>query len=282
MLAFPYTKKHNSQWNVNQAVAIIVCSYAKAKELGLDEGSFIYPVAAVQSRHVNCLAEQKSFFSHMGTELAGERAYELAGISHKDINAADLYSCFPSAVQSFAHDLKLEGICPWSVTGSMAFAGGPYNQGALDGVARMVEVLRSGEGLSNVGDSDSENERRIGLTSNLSGIFGKQAVALFSNQANDNGYCFSDITEEVKAKDLPLPTTGDYLGPATIVGYTVTFNKEDIIQGFVYCDTPDGERTVAKSFDKELLQKMTEEEYVGKAVNILAERMFAEVETAAA
>jgi acetyl-CoA C-acetyltransferase len=30
MMAFPYTKRHSTQWNVNRSVAIIVCSAAKA------------------------------------------------------------------------------------------------------------------------------------------------------------------------------------------------------------------------------------------------------------
>jgi acetyl-CoA C-acetyltransferase len=266
MLAFPYTKKHNSQWNVNQAVAIIVCSYAKAKEMKLDSNQWIYPVAAVQSRHVVCLAQQKQLHSHPGTVMAGERAYQLAGISNKDISAADLYSCFPSSVQSFAHDLKLDGVCPWSVTGSMAFAGGPYNHGALDGVARMVEVLRT--------DNKTENKTRFGLTSNLSGIFGKQAIALFSNQPNKNGYCFEDITEAVAAVDKPLPVTGDYTGSATVAGYTVVFNKEEPSHGFAYCDTPTGARTVAKSSDKNLLTQMTQKEFVGRAITIHDDRSF--------
>lgn len=266
MLAFPYTKKHNSQWNVNQAVAIIVCSYAKAKEMKLDSNQWIYPVAAVQSRHVVCLAQQKQLHSHPGTVMAGERAYQLAGISNKDISAADLYSCFPSSVQSFAHDLKLDGVCPWSVTGSMAFAGGPYNHGALDGVARMVEVLRA--------DDKTEKKTRFGLTSNLSGIFGKQAIALFSNQPNKNGYCFEDITEAVAAVDKPLPVTGDYTGSATVAGYTVVFNKEEPSHGFAYCDTPTGARTVAKSSDKNLLTQMTQKEFVGRAITIHDDRSF--------
>jgi acetyl-CoA C-acetyltransferase len=264
MLAFPYTKKHNSQWNVNQAVAIIVCSYAKAKELGLDDSRWIYPVAAAQSRHVVCLAQQKQLHSHPGTVMAGKRVYELAGISHKDVTAADMYSCFPSAVQSFAHDLQLDGVCPWSVTGSMAFAGGPYNHGALDGVARMVEVLREPGNI----------QARYGLTSNLSGIFGKQAVALFSNKPNPNGYCFEDITEAVAAVDKPLAVTGEYTGTARIAGYTVVFNKDEPSHAFAYCDTPTGARTVVKSSDKQFITLMTQEEFVGRTVTIHPDRSF--------
>ncbi|HEY9035721.1 MAG TPA: hypothetical protein VIM96_03320 [Pseudomonadales bacterium] len=262
MLAFPYTKKHNSQWNVNQAVAIMVCTAATARELGVDESRWVFPVSAVQSRHVVCLAEQKTLHSHLGTVMAGERAYALAGITHCDVFAADLYSCFPAAVQSFAHDLKLEGVCPLSVTGSMAFAGGPYNHGALDGVARMVEVLRE------------QGEPRFGLTSNLSGIFGKQAVAIFSNRPGPQGYRFEDVTEAVAAVDKPVPSVTDYAGEATIVGYTVVFNKEGVSHGFAYADTPDGKRVVAKSGDKPLLERMTREEFVGRAITVNADHTF--------
>jgi hypothetical protein len=146
----------------------------------------------------------------------------------------------------------------------MAFAGGPYNHGALDGVARMVEVLREG----------TDNNARYGLTSNLSGIFGKQAVALFSNHPNKNGYCFEDITEAVAAIDKPLPVTGDYTGAATIVGYTVVFGKEEPSHAFAYCDTPEGARTVVKSADKALLTRMTEKEFVGRTITIHEDRTF--------
>lgn len=275
MIAFPYTKLHNSQWNVNQAVAIIVCSIARARELGLDEGRWIYPLATAQSRHVVCLAQQRQLHSHPGTVVAGERAMALAGVVPADISAADLYSCFPSAVQSFALDLGLDGVCPLSVTGSMAFAGGPYNHGALDGVARMVEVLRSGEGMAASG-------RRVGLVSNLSGIFGKQGVALFADRPGAAGYAFEDVTEAVAAADPPLPVTADYAGPATIVGYTVSYQKGEISHGFAYCDTPGGERTVARCQDAELLQRMTREEYCGRRVLIAADGSFSESEGDAA
>ncbi len=146
----------------------------------------------------------------------------------------------------------------------MAFAGGPYNHGALDGAARMVEVLREG--------SDAEQKR--GLVSNLSGIFGKQGIAIFSNRPNADGYQFTDVTAEVADVDIPLDVIADYSGPAEVVGYTVSYNKEGISHGFVYCDTPSGARTVAKSMDPEILQTMTEEEFVGREVMITEEHIF--------
>ncbi len=272
MLAFPYTKKHNSQWNVNQSVAILVCSVERARALGLNESQWIYPVSAAQSRHVVCLAEQRALHTHPGTVVAGQRAYELAGISADNIVAADLYSCFPSAVQSFARDLKLKRNIPWTVTGSMAFAGGPYNHGALDGVARMVEVLRE--------KAEGDAAPGYGLTSNLSGIFGKQAVAIFANKPGPEGYRYEDVTDSVAAIDKPVPSITEYDGPARVLGYTVVFHKDTITHGFVYGETPDGKRVVARSDNQEALKVMTQREWVGKTVTISDGKLFS-IESAA-
>lgn len=265
MLAFPYTKRHSSQWNVNRSVAIIVCSAAKAEELGLNPKRWIYPLAAVQSKHVVPLAQQAQLHSHPGTVLAGERALVLAGAKADDIIAAELYSCFPAAVQSFAQDLKLKPDCPWSVTGAMPFAGGPFNHVSLEGAAKMVEVLRAEAGPA------SDAQPRIGLVSNLSGIFGKQGCALFSNQPNPKGYGYDDITEAVQAQDLPLPMAKDYRGPASIVGYTVTYGGEAPSHGIAICQTPKGERTVAKTTAPEILERMVSEEFCGLQIQITAD-----------
>ena len=261
MLAFPYTKRHSSQWNVNQAVAVIVCSAARAAQLGLGPGGWIFPLAAAQSKHVVPLAQQRQLHTHAGTVLSGERALALAGVSARDVDAAELYSCFPAAIQSFARDLQLAQTCPWTVTGAMPFAGGPYNSFSLEGVARMVEVLRGGEGRE-------RPERRIGLVSNLSGIFGKQACALFSNRPNADGYRYEDVTAAVAARDRPLPLDGDYAGPATIVGYTVVFAGGVPSHAIAICDTPGGRRTVVRSEDRTLLESMTREEFCGRVVQV--------------
>ncbi len=263
MLAFPYTKRHCTQWNVNRAVAIIVCSAAKAAQLGLDRARWIYPLSAVESKHVVVLAQQRQLHSHPGTVMCGERVLALADVAIEDLTAAEFYSCFPSAIQSFAQDLKLAGACPLTVTGAMPFAGGPFNHFSLEGVARMAEVLRAGA-----------PDRRIGLVSNLSGIFGKQGCVVLSNVPNDGGYAYEDVTRAVAAVDLPVPLTGDYSGPATIVGYTVMFNRDALSHGIAICDTPDGARTVVRSEDLTLLEAMTREEFCGRTVEVRRDGTF--------
>lgn len=264
MLAFPYTKRHCTQWNVNRGVAILVASAAKAEALGLDPAGWIFPVAAAESRHVVVLAQQRRLHSHPGTILCGERALALAGIGTADLTAAELYSCFPAAIQSFARDLRLEGVCPLTVTGAMPFAGGPYNHFSLEGVARMAEVLREGG-----------PGRRFGLVANLSGIFGKQGCAVLSTAPNEGGYGFEDVSAQAAAVDRPLPLDGDHVGPATIVGYTVVYVANRPAHAVAICDTPGGARTVVRAEEPDLLEAMTREEYCGRVVSVSAGGQFA-------
>lgn len=265
MLAFPYTKRHCTQWNVNHGVAILVCSAARAAQLGLDERRWVFPLAATESRHVVVLAQQRQLHSHLGTVRCGERALALAGLATSDLEAAELYSCFPAAIQSFARDLRLEGVCPLTVTGAMPFAGGPYNHFSLEGVARMAEVLRErGPG------------RHTGLVANLSGIFGKQGCVVLSTMPNPRGYQFEDVTAGVAAEESPLPLDGTYEGPATIVGYTVVYQREHPTHAIAICDTATGKRTVARSDDGSLIEAMTRAEFVGRTVRVRADGQFSD------
>ncbi len=267
MLAFPYTKRHASQWNVNQAVAILVCSAAKARALGLDDARWVYPLAAVQSKHVVAPAQMRDLASRLGTVVVGERALALAGVRRDELAATELYSCFPAAIQSFATDLKIPATVPWTVTGSMAFFGGPFNNASVEGAAAMVEWLR--------GDGATPAGRRVGLVSNLSGIFSKQACAVLSTQPSADGYRFEDVTAEVAAANPPVPIRDGYVGPATIVGYTVVFAGDAPSHAIAYCDTPDGGRTVVRSRNAALLEALMREEHCGRVVTVAADGDFA-------
>lgn len=271
MQAFPYTARHCSQWNVNIAVAILVCSARRAEELGLDERGWIFPLAGVESKHVVVLSQKRQLDTHPGTVMAGQRAFELAGVSPSDVTAAELYSCFPAAIQSFARDLQVTSL-PFTVTGAMPFAGGPFNHFSLEGLGRMVEVLREKDATA----------RQVGIVSNLSGIFGKQACVLLSNQPNPRGYGFDDITAQVAAADPPVPLDGAYVGPATIAGYTVVFARGEVSHGVAICDTPAKTRTVARNDDPAVLDAMMQHEFCGRVVNIAADGTFTVPANAAA
>jgi hypothetical protein len=125
----------------------------------------------------------------------------------------------------------------------------------------MVEVLREDHGGP---------RRRVGLVSNLSGIFSKQACALFSNEPNPGGFQFEDVTSEVAARDLPVPLRDDYTGPATVVGYTVVFQGSVPSHAIAICDLPDGTRTVVRSEDPSVLDALMRTEHCGRTIDVAA------------
>ena len=190
---------------------------------------------------------------------------QLAGITPDAIDAAELYSCFPAALQSFARDLEIPPGRPLSLTCGMPFAGGPFNHFAIEGVARMTEVLR---------DRARSSTRAVGIVANLSGIFGKQACTLLSTAANENGYGYADVTAAVAEEDVPVPLDPAYSGPATVAGYTVVFHKGAPSHAVAICDTPAGERTVARSDDAAWMQEMMETELCGTEVHVQPDGSF--------
>ena len=228
-----------------------------------DASGWIFPVAATQSRHVVVRPRRD------GCTAIRERSSAVSGRSRWRAStattslAAELYSCFPSAIRCFARDLKLKSGCPLTVTGSMAFAGGPFNHFSLEGVARMVEVLRAG------GD-DARGEDASAWSPTSAASSASKPVYCCRTCPTTPATATKTSRRAVAAQDLPLPLDGDYAGPATIVGYTVVFNGETLSHGIAFCDTPNGERTVVRTDDEALLASMTREEFCGRVIEILS------------
>jgi len=255
MLAFPYTKLHNTQWNVDQASAVLFCSVATAEALRIPRKHWVFPLAATESNHVVALSRRPELHRSKGVEIAGKTAMALAGKRASQIEHAELYSCFPAAVQIFAHEIGMDMKRPLTVTGGMPFAGGPLNNFVIQGTARMVEILRDDPGST-------------GLVSCVSGMIGKQGFGLYSSEPNPLGFQFQDVTEEVAGQTHPIGLNGQYEGKARVAGYTVVYANDAPARAVAICDLPDGARTVANTTDPALLQALVSEEFCGREVSI--------------
>jgi len=269
MIAFPYGRLHNSSWNVDQAGALIYCSLELALELGLDASRFVYPLAGTESNHMVDLSARPSLHEHVGVEVAGQRALELAGVSAGDLTEIDLYSCFPAAVRIFARALGIDeagfDARPLTVTGGMPFAGGPLNNYVVQSTARMVERLReSGQG--------------IGLVTSVSGMITKAGFGLYGTEPPAAGFGFDDVTSEVAARTVEREIVGDYTGSARVAGYTVLYLGDAPFKGLVVCDLEDGRRTIAATEAPELCRAMTGVEVCGRTASIEAGGVLAGLE----
>jgi acetyl-CoA C-acetyltransferase len=255
MLAFPYTKLHNSQWTVDQAAGLILCSAAVAEELGIDRRRWVFPVASTESNFMTVISARGDLGASEGFRFAGRKVMELAGVDFNDIRLRELYSCFPFAVRVQREEFGLHDGGDDSVTGGMTFGGGPLNNFVFQATVKMAGLLRDQPG-------------ETGLVTTVSGLLTKQACGLWSTQPPQNGWAFADVTEEVRAATPLRELVGDYTGDGTVAGYTVLYQGMDPWRAIAVFDLPGDRRTVAYSEDENMMQLMMTQEGCGAVYQV--------------
>jgi acetyl-CoA C-acetyltransferase len=264
MLAFPYTKLHNTQWNVDQAAGLIFCSAAIATELGIARERWIFPTATSESNAMSVVSARAELDRNYGFHFAGRRVLEMAAKTADEVGFMELYSCFPQAVRVQLQELNLDPERALTVTGAMTFGGGPLNNFVLQATVRMAQLLR-------------ENPGETGLVTSVSGMNTKQACALYSGEPNTSGWQFDDVTAQVEAATGLYQVIGDYCGDGVIAGFTVLFKGDTPWRGVAVCTLPGNCRTVAWSEDPATLAAMQETEFCGRAVTLDAGRFTLQV-----
>ncbi|MDZ7783720.1 MAG: hypothetical protein U5K56_12560 [Halioglobus sp.] len=262
MLAFPYTKLHNSQWNVDQAAGLILCSAGIAEELGIPRDKWLFPLASTESNFMTVIASRGDLGASEGFRIAGRRIAELTGIELGDVRLRELYSCFPFAVRVQQREFGLDPEEDVSVTGGMTFGGGPLNNFVFQATARMAQLLR-------------RNPGEPGLITAVSGLVTKQACCLWSTEPPPGGWAFADVSDEVRAATDVRELIGDYRGEATVAGYTVLYRGMDPWRAIAVFDLPDGRRSVAFSEEAAVVDAMLTRECCGAVYRLSGGQFFA-------
>ncbi len=255
MQAFPYTRAHCSNWNVDQAAALLFCSAARATVLGIARERWLFPVASSESNHMTPVAARASLGDCPGAALTGRAVLEASGLDASDIDLVDLYSCFPIAVTAYAEAIGLASGRDLTVTGGMPFAGGPYNNYLFQAVCRAAELLRAGDG-------------RTALLSCVSGVLTKQAFCVWSREPSPRGFVRLDVSEAVGRQARVLEVLDAFTGPARVAGCTVLHGGDGAPRGVLLLDTPGGARALATTQDPGLAARLQAEVFVGRTVRV--------------
>jgi len=248
-LAWPYNKWHTSQWNVDQAACLILCSAEAARAHGVPPDRWVFPHAIAWSDHMVPVSRRGAIHRSPGFALAGRAAFSLAGAGVDDVAHVDLYSCFPIAVRTQARELGIAAGRALTVTGGMTFAGGPLNNYVLQSTARMAEVLR-------------EAPSDLGLVTAISGMITKQGVGIWGGRPPAAGFRSADVTATAASVTPELPIVTGATGPATVAAYTVVAGTGAI----VVADVAGGGRALASSPDDTVAAAMKAEEWCGRSV----------------
>jgi len=254
-LAFPYAKWHSAQWSVDQAGALLLCSAEAARSAGVPLDRWVFPHVAVESSHSLSLTRRHDMHRWPAMQLLGDAAAGQIGRPLSQVDHLECYSCFPAAVRVQQRELRLPLDGVPTVTGGMAFAGGPFNNFTYQATAAIVPRLREAPGA-------------FGLVTTVSGLLTKPGLAVWAAEPAAGGALIADFAEEARAATPTREVTGAGSGPATVATYTVTYDGDEAVRAFMVADLDDGRRWIGTSHHPELLARGTTEELIGAPVMV--------------
>jgi acetyl-CoA C-acetyltransferase len=260
MVCFPYPKRMCANIDVDQAAAVILCSYEAARAAGVADDRMVFLHASAEAHDHYFFTERWSLADSPAITAAVGDALAAAGRDTDDVARFDLYSCFPSAVQvaTRALDIAADDPRPLTVTGGLGFAGGPVNNYPTHGIARMVEVLRT-------------DPASCGCTTALGWYVTKHAAAVWSASPPERGFRRVDpATTQARVDPQPRREPAGLIdGGVTIEATSVNFERDGSpVLGIVSALTGDGRRALANTRDPGLLAALTTEAHEGRAARV--------------
>ena len=259
MIAAPYPKWLVSQWNVDQAAALVFTTVGTARRLGIDESQWVFPLAMVLSNLVVPMPERAELHRWPAAGVCARTAFDAAHVEVDELGPVDLYSCFPAAVQLQAREMGIAPDRDLTVTGGMVFGGGPFNNYSLQGAAAVVRSVRDEPGS-------------IGLSSAVSGLCTKPAVALWSSAAPRAPFVALDVAADADAVTERRPLSADAVGGGVVVGATVVPGRDSVATVAVV--EVDGVRTVVQNHDPEVADRFRAADAVGLPVVVTEPGVF--------
>jgi acetyl-CoA C-acetyltransferase len=259
-MAFPYNKWHASQWTVDQAAALIFCSVeaARAHRVAIDR--WVFPWVGIDASHALSLSRRRDIHRWPAMGVLGRAAAGRIGRPLDAVEHIELYSCFPSAVRVQQRELGLPLEGTPTVTGGMAFAGGPFNNFVYQATSALIPLLR-------------HDQRSLGLVTTVCGLLTKPGLAVWSATPDGRPPLLSDLAAQAERAAAPVTVADEYHGPATVATTTVSYAGMDVDRTFVLADIDDGRRCVASSDDRALAQAAVAGELIGTRVGIVGTRV---------
>ena len=132
MVGFPYTKAMNSNWDLDQSAAIVLCSVEAARAAGVPRDRWVFPLAGTDAHDTYAVSARRDLHSSPAITEAGRAIFEMTATGPDDMAHVDLYSCFPAAVQVGAAALGFGLDRSLTVTGGLTFACLLYTSDAAD------------------------------------------------------------------------------------------------------------------------------------------------------
>jgi acetyl-CoA C-acetyltransferase len=255
MVAYPYTKYLVANLPVDMGAAYIITSLERARALGVGDEQMVFPLAGADATD-HWFVSDRLVLDDSPAMRAIWSELVAAGTRSEDLAAIDLYSCFPTVVQTAGDVIGLDVFDPGRVptlTGGLTFGGGPGNNYVTHAIAAMVDRLR--------GTSDT------GLVTGLGWFSTKHAWGTYRTTPPDQGFRHRDVQAVVDAQPRCPLRQAD--GTVVIESYTVTYDRDGAPARTVIAGRfPDGARTWASSRDGAVADQATHHEIIGTTATV--------------
>ena len=259
MVGYPYTKAMNANSFVDFGGAIIICSVAKARSLGIDSDNWVFPHSATDGHATFLFSERDNFHESPAIRITSKRCLELADISIDNVGPMDLYSCFPSVVQITMNELGIDPERAATTTGGLSFFGGPMNSYVIHAIASTIdEIRKTGE---------------YGFVHANGGYATKHACAVYHNEPPKGQFRRMNVQEEIETSPK-REVEENPIGKSVVEAYTVLHGREGPEKALMTTLMEDGKRALASTSDAQTMQSMMSEEYVGKTLEFSASGSF--------
>jgi len=255
MVAFPYTKAMCSNWDLDQAAALVLCSAEAADRHGVPRDRWVFVHGGAEADDTPLVSHRNTLGRSPAIAAAWSALSRQCGVHVDDLAHLDLYSCFPSAVQAATEAIGIDESRRLTVTGGLTFAGGPLNNYVTHSIATMVQVLRD--------DASS-----LGLVTANGGFLTKHALGIYSAQPPAALFRRTRVVD-VDHQARTLAT--DASGPVTVEASTVMHGHHGPERALFALRTADGRRAWGNSDDPEVMTAATTQELGGLPAHLDAD-----------
>lgn len=238
-VAYPYPVRMVAKINVDQAAAVIMTSEAAAEKIGLDPRQCVYPMGGAEFGNIHHVSRRPCLYDSPALAEASRLALGQAGLTLDDIGVFDLYSCFPSAVEIARRAIGLpEGDGrDLTVTGGLAYFGGPGNNYTLHAIATVVDRIRRDRGLKAMVTANGWYNSKHAV-----GVYGAESPLHPWEDRDD-----TPIQRSIHARALPEPVERvEGEASLTVEAHMLRYGRDGRPQrGTVIGRLPDGRRVLA-------------------------------------
>jgi acetyl-CoA C-acetyltransferase len=251
MVSYPYTKLLVANLPVDMGAAYIMTSFEHATQLGVARESMVFPQCGADANDHWYISERPQLDDSPAMRALW-RALENFGLREDTLAHIDLYSCFPTVVQSACDVLGIDAFDPSRIptlTGGLTFGGGPGNNYVTHAIASAVEALRHDPGSH-------------ALVTGLGWFSTKHSWGLYATSPPEKGFQHHDAQSEVDA--TPKCAFAQLQGNVRIESYTVSHDREGPRRLVACARDARDVRTWCHSEDPALMRIAESEEIIGR------------------